>query len=162
MKSLVQKLSLVTAALFAVGTSIPDAQAANLTLDGFGYYDIQNRVRFFPGGAKQGGRYRNLGADYYHKTTIEMDFITNRSYSRSGSMSFEFWAMPYYDANKGIILMTRGIGALGSRGSVVGADKTGYAVSLNARRFPELNLWEYTRSGWRFRDSLTFTRKTYL
>ncbi|MES2439613.1 MAG: hypothetical protein V4584_11125 [Verrucomicrobiota bacterium] len=162
MKSLIQRLASTGLALFAMSAAIPEAKATNVTLDGYGYYSIGNTVKFYGSGAKQTGRYRNLGRDYYHSTTIRMDFVTNNSNNRSGDMSFEFWAMPYYDATSGIILMTRGVDPLLAGGSNRDFSKKGKAISLDARRFPELNLWEYTRKGWKFRDALTFKNKAWL
>ena len=77
-------------------------------------------------------------------------------------MSFEIWAMPYYGATKGIILMTRHLNPLYANNYYVSKERTGYAISLDAYRFPELNLWEFTRNGWKWRDALTFKRKGYL
>lgn len=162
MKSFIRNLTTAAIALFAVSASIPESQAADVRLDGFGFYSVRNKVNFYAGGAQQSGRYRNLGSDYYHKATIEMDFVTNYSNGRSGNLSFEFWAMPFYGATSGIILMTRGLDPLPGGRSVKGLSREGLAISLGARRFPELNIWEHTRNGWKFRDSLTFTRKAYL
>lgn len=161
MKAIIQTLA---AAVIVAGAAItaPEAKAANVTLDGFGEYYLGNSVKYYGSGVKQGGRYRNLGADYYHKATIQMDFITNRSNGGTGSLSFEFWAMPYKGATSGIILMTKGLDPLGSKQSYKNVSAKGYAISLNRRRFPELNLWEFTRNGWKFRDVLTFPRKNLL
>ncbi len=162
MKSIIQRLATTGLALFAMSAAIPEAQAANLTLDGYGSYSLGNNVDFYGSGAKQTGRYRNLGRDYYHTATIRMDFVTNHSNSRSGDLSFELWAMPYYGATSGIILMTRALDRLDAGDSNRDVSKKGKAVFLDARRFPELNLWEFTRNGWRFKDALTFKNKAYL
>ena len=111
---------------------------------------------------KQSGRKPYLGGGYYHKAEIAMDYITNRSTRRSGDLSFELWAMPYYGATSGVVLMTKGADALGGGGSYTNASPEGYAVLLDRRRFPELNLWEFTRRGWKFRDALSFSRKADL
>lgn len=162
MKSISQSLSIITAvALTMIGTA-PESHAAKVTLDGSGFYKLRPVVNYHDGGARQSGRYRNLGGDYYHKGKIGMDWITNNSKSRSGTLSFELWAMPYYGATSGIILMTRKLKPLYGNYYYESKVRTGFAISLDARRFPELNLWEFTRKGWKWRDALTFKRKGYL
>jgi len=162
---MIKNLTAVAALALAAVTVAPEAKAANVTMDGYGEYFTNNSpgaVKYYGKGVKQGGRYKNLGADYYHKAYITMDFITNRSNSGSGSLSFEFWAMPYKGATSGIILMTKGLDPLGRKQSYNGVTAKGYAISLDRSRFPETNLWEFTRNGWKFRDALTFPRKAYL
>jgi len=70
--------------------------------------------------------------------------------------------MPYYGADKGIVLMTIGSSPLSGTSSKKDFHVDGYAVSLDAYKYPELNIWEYTRNGWKFRDALSFTRKSLL
>lgn len=143
--------------------SIPEASATDVTLDGYGYYNRSNKMRYYgKDGTRQSGRYRYLGADYYRSTRIGMDYLTNRSNYRSGSLSFEFWAMPYYGATDGIVLMTLGTSPLPAGRSKRNFSATGYAVSLETYRYPELNIWEYTSEGWGFRDALSFTGKNPL
>ncbi len=148
--------------LFAITTSIPEARSAAVKLKGSGYYLLGSYYVFSHGGKEQSGRYSYLGTDYYHKIEYGMDYITNTSGYRSGSLSYEFWALPYYGATSGIVLMTRGLGPLAGGQRYVNLYKYGWGISLNLYRYPEQNLWEYTSSGWKFRDSLAFTRKTLL
>ncbi len=162
MKSIIHKITAVAAVLVAVASSIPQSQAANIRLRGSGYFELGNYDTFSRYGKEQSGRYDNLGRDYYHKTEYGMDYVTNASGFRSGSLSYEFWAMPYYGAESGIVLMTRGLSRLAGNESYVDLYKYGWGVSLDRYRYPEQNIWEYTSSGWRFRDSLSFTRKTLL
>jgi hypothetical protein len=162
MKSLVQKITTAAAATFALALSMPEAQAAKITLDGYGYYALGTKVTYYGSAPKQNGRYRTLGSDYYHKASFQIDFLTNRSNSGSGSLSYEFWAMPYYGATTGIVLMTRGVQSMAPNTSVKNFKKAGLGVFLDARKFPEMNIWEYTRKGWNFRDALSFTRKIRL
>jgi hypothetical protein len=105
---------------------------------------------------------KNLGAGYYHNVEIGIDFLTNHSTVSSGSLSYEFWAMPYYNATSGIILATHGVDSMKAGSSHSNFSRDGLTVLLNARRFPEQNLWELTRNGWKFRDVLRFTRKNLL
>ena len=162
MKSIIQQSIAVAAVMFTVAGSVPESQAANMRLNGSGYYWLSDWEVFSNGGKEQSGRYKNLGRDYYHKVEYGIDYVANNSYSSSGSLSYEFWAMPYYGATSGIVLMTRKLGAFSSRESKEDVWKNGYAISLNRNRFPEQSLWELTRSGWKFRDVLTFSRKAYL
>ena len=157
MKNLLPKLALAAALLTLAG--ITDSRAANLTLDGSGFYKVNARESYRDRGARQTGRYRNLGEDYYHRAKIGMDWITNNSNRRSGSLSFELWAMNYYQSTGGIILMTRGLKQLRGGYYYESKVKRGHAVSLDRRRFPELSLWEFTKKGWKWRDSLVFDRK---
>ena len=162
MKSTIHKLTTSAVALFAAAAAIPEAHAAKLTLDGTGYCTISGSEAYYPNGRLQSGRYTNLGADYYHTAVIGIKAITNHSSTRSGSMSFELWAMPYYGSTTGIVLMTKGLDTL--KGGFHFSDVTvsRKAISLNARRFPELDLFEYTSNGWKWKDSLTFSTKTLL
>jgi hypothetical protein len=162
MKSIIHQLTAVASVLFAVAVSAPESQATNVRLKGSGYYDLGSYHVFLRGGKEQSGRYRNLGRDYYHKIEYGMDYITNRSDYKSGSLSYEFWAMPYYGATSGIVLMTRGLSPLWGGERYVDLYRNGWGISLDRYRYPEQNLWEYTGSGWKFRDSLAFSRKTLL
>ncbi len=162
MQSIARKLAISATALFTLATSMPQASATDVRLDGSGYYILGRSDKFFRSGTVQSGRYRNLGRDFYHRTEYGIDFIGNDSRNTSGTLSYELWALPFFGAQSGIILITRGIGPL--RGGLEYKDvvKNGLAVSLNERRFPEQSLWEFTRKGWQFRDALSFSRKTIL
>lgn len=162
MKFITRNIAIAAAALFSLIGSAPQTQAADIRLDGSGYYEFIGPVKFFGGGVKQGGRYGNLGTDYYHKTSISMRWITNRSTNRTGNLSFEFWGMPFYGATKGIVLMTLPLSQLGGGHSYTNKKSTGYAISLDEYRFPELNIWERTSKGWKFRDALSFKRDNLL
>lgn len=162
MKSIIQQSIAVATVLFTIAASVPESQAANMRLNGSGYYTLGSYEVYSNYGKEQSGRYTNLGSDYYHKVEYGIDYVANNSYSSSGSLSYEFWAMPYYGATSGIVLMTRRLGAFSSREIKEDVWKNGYAISLNRSRFPEQSLWELTRYGWKFRDALTFSRKAYL
>ncbi|MEO7100706.1 MAG: hypothetical protein ABI162_15195 [Luteolibacter sp.] len=162
MKSTIHKLTTSAFALFAAAAAIPEAHAAKLTLDGTGYCTIPGSEAYYPGGRLQSGRYTNLGADYYHTATIGIKAITNHSSTRSGSMSFELWAMRYYGATTGIVLMTEGLDTLKGGFHFSNVTVSHKAISLNVRRFPELDLFEYTSNGWKWKDVLTFSTKTLL
>lgn len=164
MKKYIQKFTAAAAMIVASVAMIPETNAAAVKLDGSGYYILRPTKVYYPNGARQTGRYlnRSLGAGYYHNVEIGIDFITNRSTFPSGSLSWEFWAMPFYQATSGIILATHGVRAFRPGESVPNMAKVGMSVFLNARRFPEQNLWELTANGWRFRDVLRFTTKNLL
>ena len=163
MKHIITKLIAVAVALAATGVAVPEAKAAKLRLEGYGFFEVSNYVRFYAKPPRQGGRFdRFRGGDYYHRAEIGMDYLTNFSNRRSGDMSFEFWAMPYYGATSGIILMTEGLSPIRANRSFPDLRGSGYAIDLDRRRFPELSLWEYTRRGWKFRDVLTFDYQAWL
>lgn len=164
MKKYIQKLTVTAAIVVASVGSVAESKAAAVKLDGSGYYILRPATYYYANGAPQTGRYANtsLGAGYYHSVTIGVDFLTNHSPVRSGSLSWEFWAMPYYQATSGIILRTNGVRSLLANESVPNWSKSGMAVLLNARRFPEQDLWELTTNGWKFRDVLRFTVKDLL
>lgn len=161
MKKYITRTLLTTLAVTAL-FSATDVQAAKVTLDGSGYYTFNSSVRFYGQGAKQYGRYSNLGADYYRNTTMSMEWITNRSRNNSGPLSFEYWGMPFYGADTGIVLMTRSADPLRAGSYYKNRKWTGWAVFLDEYRFPELNLWESTSRGWKFRDALSFRRDNLL
>lgn len=162
MKSLVLKFTTTAAAVLAFAAVSPFVNAAKVTLDGFGSYTLFKKVTYYNKPPVQSGRYNSLGSDYYHNISYSMDFITNRSNGRSGTLSFEYWAMQYYGSDTGIVLMTRSINPMAGGQSIKDLYRTGNAVYLDRKRFPELNLWEYTSNGWKYRDSLSFTNKVYL
>ncbi len=162
MKAITRNITAAIAAIFTLVATTPDSQATKVTLDGSGYYDLGREVKFYGGGVKQTGRYRNLGGDYYHKATISMQWITNRSRYVSGDLSFELWAMPFYGATKGIVLMTRSANPIKGGSYYFEKKWRGYAVFLDEYRYPELNLWEYTRKGWKWKDALSFRQNNLL
>ena len=142
--------------------SSPRAYAASVTLEGSGSYKFTSSDYYYEYGTRQSGRYRNLGTDYYRKTTIGMDWIVNNSSYRTGPLSLEFWGMPYYGADTGIVLMTRSAGRLPADTHYRNSRWRGRSIFLDEYRFPEINIWEKTRKGWRFRDALSFRRDNLL
>lgn len=162
MKTITRSFVGAFAALLAIAGTTTPATSAQVTLDGSGFYQVNPPVVYRGGGAQQTGRYGNLGADYYRQTTYSMQWINNRSPFASNRLSFEFWAMPFYGATKGIVLMTRGLDPLSAGAYRKNKRCSGLAVYLDEFRFPELNLWEYTRQGWRWRDALSFKRDNLL
>ena len=38
----------------------------------------------------------------------------------------------------------------------------GFAILLRQKRFPEINLWEHTRKGWKWRDKLSLKQARWL
>jgi hypothetical protein len=160
MKTIIHRITAATVAIIALAAATPEVQATNLTLEGSGYYELGQKVKFYGGrGKKQSGKFKYLGADNYHKAEIGMDEVVNNSNFRSGTMSFEFWAMDFFGADSGLILMTKKISPLKSRKRYDELDRDGYAIYLNERRYPELSLWEFTIDGWEFRDALSFSKK---
>jgi hypothetical protein len=162
MKFNISQLTIAVTALLSAVATVPEAKSADLALEGYGSYNLGNFDRYYPRGTRQSGRYRNLGADYYRSAEIEVDAVENYSNYRSGSMSFELWAMPYYGATSGSILMTNSLRYLKAGRYYSGVYCRGMAVSLDEEAFPELNLWEYTNHGWMFRDALTFPDEEWL
>ena len=156
MKSIVKSLTAAAVALSAIALSTFEVRAADVRLEGYGEYFLNSNDAFFNRAPKQSGRYRRLERDYYRKTEIQIDLISNLSRTGSGSLSFELWAMPYYGATSGIVMMTRGLSPLRGRRSYEDVSVRGYALSLGEEKIPEFNLWEYTRRGWRNRSHLTF------
>ena len=161
MKKLITRTILATLAASALLSS-PEAHGARITLDGSGYYKFTSYAGFYSD-VKQTGRYANLGADYYRATTISMQWITNRSTTTSGPLSFEYWGMPFYGAEAGIVLMTCHADRLRGGSYYYGKRWKGWSIFLDEYRFPELSIWELTRyNGWRFRDVLQFRRDNLL
>jgi len=148
--------------LAATVISSQHACAADVTLEGRGFYKFTSRDYYYDYGTRQTGRYRNLGTDYYRNTTIGMDWIVNNSTYRTGPLSIEFWGMPYYGADTGIVLMTRSAGRLPADTHYRNSRWKGRSIFLDEYRFPEINIWEKTRRNWWFRDSLSFRRDNLL
>ncbi len=160
MKISITSLAFAAAISALLGTT-PEARSADLALRGYGSYDLGTSEAYFSKGPRQGGRYRNLGADYYRSAEIEIDAVRNFSRSRSGSMSFELWVMPFYGADSGLVIMTNALKPLNGRRAFNGVYASGSALSLDEPGFAELSLWEYTRRGWAFRDALSFTEEDW-
>lgn len=162
MKSIHRNIVAAAAAVLTLLGSASISRAVEVVLDGYGYYKLGTKVDYLGTGTDQSGRYANLGADYYHKTVIGVQWITNKSNKNSGELSFEFWGMPYYGATKGIVLMTRSAQPLKAHRYYNDPEWTGWGIFLDEWRFPELNLWEYTKKGWKWRDALSFKKGNLL
>ena len=162
MKTLANSIIAASSLLLSISGTSHQAAAADLTLDGTGYYELGNSEFYLRRGAGQSGRYSNLGKNYYQDAEIGISRITNHSFTRSGSMSFELWAKPFYSATSGIIMMTRGFNPLSGDFNYPNVASYGVALSLRQWRFPELNLFERGRRSWEWRDALTFSRNDYL
>lgn len=161
MKTSIAQFTIAAAVVFAFASTAPEAKCADVAFQGFGSYDVRSSERFFSRPPRQGGRFRSLGADFYRRAEIEVDAVRNFSRGRSGNMSFELWAMPFFGASRGSVLMTNGLRPLNGRRSFRGVFATGFAVSLNQPGFAELSLWEFNRRRWRFRDALSFTNRDW-
>ncbi len=153
-------IALVTMVSMFGGTSV--AKAADLALQGFGSVNESSFEGYAGFGAAQNGRYRNLGAGYYRRTTIGVDSVRNFSNYNSGSISFELWAMPFYGATSGTVLMTTNAGTVSWLSTKWNVYRTGNKMSYDGFAFPELNIWEFTRRGWGFRDNITFSRNRWM
>jgi hypothetical protein len=157
------KIKLLLLAALALLSSSMTAEATNVTLQGYAPYPTLGGTKtYYSGGAGQSGRYSNLGGGYYRTTTIRTNRINNASSYRSGSLSFELWAMPYYGASQGYVLHTRGYSGLNGYNYYYNVSSSGYARFYNTYRYPELNLFEYTTSGWAWRSDLSFSSYTLL
>ncbi|NJM38905.1 MAG: hypothetical protein HC845_14140 [Akkermansiaceae bacterium] len=163
MKSIIHQITTVAVAIIIASATALESRATDLFLEGSGYFELDKKVKFFGDrGKKQSGKFKYLGADFYRKAEVGIDEVVNDSKFRSGTMSFEFWAMDFFGAESGIILMTHKVSPLKARRFYDGLDRRGYAIFLDERRYPELSLWEFTIDGWEFRDALSFSRKSRL
>jgi hypothetical protein len=162
MKTIIKHLTTAALALCLAATTVSQAMATDVTLEGYGSYKLAKRDYYYPDSPIQRGRYEDLGSDYYRKAAIKMDYVSNASRFSSGDLSFELWAMRYYDATTGTVLMTRGLNYVKAKRSIRNARGEGYAISLKERLFPELDLYEYTNDGWINRDHLTFSKRAFL
>ncbi len=162
MKSILRKLSTAVAASIALVTSLQQSEAAKVTIDGSGYYELSTILKFYPTGYGQTGRRPYLGGGDYHAAKIGARWLSNNSEVKSGTLSFELWAMPFYGATDGIVLMTSAVPGISALKYYSNFRRSGHAAFINRNRVPELNLYEYTRSGWQWRDNLTFQRRTLL
>ncbi len=163
MKSIIQQITAAAVAITALVATAPELRATKLTLEGSGYYELGEEVRFYGGrGKKQSGKFKYLGADFYHKAEIGIEEVANNSKFRSGTMSFEFWALDFFGAESGLILMTHKVTPLKARRFYEELDRKGYAIFLDERLYPELSLWEFTIDGWQFRDALSFSKNKLL
>lgn len=166
MKNFITKSVLPALCALSAIAAAPSAKATNVTVDGSARVTFGGAVNYYEQGIKQGGRYKNLGADNYRKATFNVDYVTNRSKKTSGALSIELWAMPYKGATSGLILMTKGLEPMEGKQVYRKVLGYGYAIYLNRKRVPEFNLWEYTGKGkgkgWKFRDALTMPTKRKL
>ncbi len=155
MKKIAQKITAILTVAGLVSFAPTESQAADLALEGVGSYVLGNTYRYYSKGKKQGGRYPNLGSDYYQSARIRMDRVTNYSGYRSGAMSFELWATDYYDATSGIVVMTTGLNRLKANRFYKGVSRGGFGLYLDDYYYPQLNLFEFVGS-WAWRDVLVF------
>jgi hypothetical protein len=162
MKTVKVRLGIALVAVVSMFGGNSVAKAADLELRGLGSVNESAFEGYAFSGARQDGRYRNLGAGYYRRTTIGADGIRNHSNLSSGTVSFELWAMPYYGATSGTVLMTTNAGTYQRLSTRWNVFRTGNKMSYDGFAFPELNIWEFTRSGWGFRDNITFSRKRWM
>ena len=162
MKTLKNQIGIASLAVIASFGWPGTANGADLDLRGRSSVNEGWNEYYSYYGASQGGRYSNLGEGYYRRTTIKVQRIQNHSSWRSGSTSFELWAMPYYGANSGTVLMTTNTGRLWGWSSKWNVSRTGNKMALDDYAFPELNIWEYTRYGWRFRDEITYSYRSWM
>jgi hypothetical protein len=162
MKTAKVRYGIAFMAMVSMFGGVSVAKAADLDLRGYGSVSESPYESYSGYGAAQGGRYRNLGAGYYRRTTIGVDAIRNYSSFSSGSISFELWAMPYYGATSGTVLMTTNAGTVFGRSTKWNVYRSGNKMAYDGYAFPELNIWEYTRRGWGFRDNIAFTRNRWM
>jgi hypothetical protein len=162
MKTLKVRFGIALMAMASTFASTSGAKAADLELRGYASVN-ESRFESYSGfGAVQNGRYSNLGAGYYRRTTVGVDGIRNYSSFNSGSISMELWAMPYYGATSGTVLMTTNAGTVFRRSTKLNVYRTGNKMAYDGFAFPEVNIWEFTRSGWGFRDNIAFTRNRWM
>lgn len=133
------------------------AEASKIRFRGPANYELGTRITYRDG-AYQSGRYDSLGSGYYHSGNIGMRWIDNRSFVRSGPLSFEFWALPYVGASSGPILATSSAPRILGGSSLYDLQKHSPTLYIERRRFPDINIWEWrAASGWSFKDSFTFS-----
>lgn len=162
MKTVKVRFGVAFVAMVSTFSGVSVVKAADLDMRGYGSVNESPYEAYSRYGASQSGRYRNLGTGYYRRTTIGVDAIRNYSGFRSGSISFELWAMPYYGATSGTVLMTTNAGDVSGFSTKRNVYRTGNKMSYDGYAFPELNIWEFTRSGWGFRDNITFSLNRWM
>lgn len=157
MKSLVSKFIAAAIALVSISASTTTAHATP-QIDGFCGFLLGVSKTYKPYGAAQTGRYMNLGSGYYRSGSIlGCEKIFNNGFYKTGTMSLELWAMPYYGANSGKVSMTLGTPSLAPLKSRTFYTANGNAKSFNSYSFGSVHLFEYTSSGWKFRDEQSKT-----
>lgn len=154
------KLGFLTT-LLCLATEIGNATV--LDMYGSCSYSISGSTYYFAGGRGQSGRRTNLGAGRYRTGSMYVGYLDNlNSSGYSGSMSLEFWAMPYYGASTGFIKMTRVVGRLPAQYYYYDLYRSGWMKNYGNYRYPEFNLYEYTAAGWRWRDDVKFSNSAAL
>ena len=153
--------ALIAVMMISLGTG-PAARSSNVTIDGSGFTDLNSSVRYFGGEVKQSGRFTSLGINHYRKAEFGVKWISNRSPHRTGNLGIELWAMPYYGADQGVVLMSRAVEPLAGAAYYFREEWKGFAILLRQKRFPEINLWEHTRKGWKWPDKLSLKQARWL
>lgn len=141
-----------TALLFMViALSAPLAMAAKLKMDGgFVTLGVDKAIRF----TQQSGRYPDLGKNYYRTATIGCTAIRNTSTAgRSGQLSLEYWALPYYTSKTGTPLMSVLLPSIKGGKRINNVNEIGPAAYYNAEGYVQLRLYEYTSGKWVLRAS---------
>ena len=151
MKSLASKFIAAAISLVTLSVSTNTAQAA-AQIDGFCGFLLATGKTYKSHGAAQTGRYMNLGSGYYRSGSIlGCEKIFNNGFFKTGAMSLELWAMPYYGATSGKVSMSLGTPSLAPLKSRTVYTTNGNAKSFNSYSFGSVQLFEYTSTGWKFR-----------
>lgn len=159
----IAKLAIAALGATLFTTILPeDASAARIRLAGRQSYELSSNVRYYSDPPRMEGRFRRLGRGYYHHGEIRSEFIDNRSRRDSGDLSYELWALRYIGANSGPILSTQAVGSIDGYDSREDVSRDCRTKFINRRRFPDINIWEDTFDGWKFRDAFTFGYKDLL
>jgi hypothetical protein len=134
-----------------IGLSAPFAMAAKFKIDG-GFVTLgEDKVIRL---SQASGRYSNLGKNYYRTATIGCTAVRNISASgRSGQLSLEYWALPFFTSKTGTPLMSALLPSIKGGKKLSNVSKVGPAAYYNADGYIQLRLYEFSAGKWVLRAS---------
>jgi hypothetical protein len=139
----------------------PNLFATDVDLEGYWSYYLYGTRSYSSSGYAASGRYSRLGSGYYRYGYLDGGDISNNSYyTRSGSLSLEFWRLNYYGGSYGNIMFTRGFSSLSPGYYYGNIYRNGYFKSPGRYGYGDLSLAEYQGS-WVEVDNLSYTGYRY-
>lgn len=134
-----------------IGLSAPLAIAAKFKLDG-GFVTLgEDKVIRL---TQASGRYPNLGRNYYRTATIGCTAVRNTSATgRSGQLSLEYWALPFFTSKTGTPLMSALLPPINGGKRLNNVSKVGPAAYYNADGYVQMRLYEFSAGKWVLRAS---------
>lgn len=111
------------------------------------------------------GRYSRFGSGRYWRSgyyqSAKIAHLSSSDWSRTGSLSHEFWAMYYYNGSSGFLLRTRGLSPLSRGWSYSNVKSSGALRKVSRTLYPSNYIVGKTNVGWRSLDRFPFSKRAW-